>query len=46
MADFSTHLCQVMSLPQRDYVEGGGANGKASDQDEAQTPSLPASPGK
>lgn len=42
MTDISMHLCHVMSLPQRDYVEGGGAT---THHEDAQPTSQPASPG-
>ena len=45
MTDISMNLCNVLCLPQRDYVEGGVATSKSSCLEEHQSPSLPASPG-
>ena len=46
MTDISTHLCQVLSLPQRDYVDGGGSNSKTNNLEDTHSPSSSsASPG-
>ena len=46
MTDISIHLCQVLSLPQRDYVEGGGSTNKTNNLEETHSrSSSSASPG-
>ena len=42
MTDISVHLCQVMCLPQRDYVEGAT---KPTALEDTHSPSSSASPG-
>lgn len=46
MTDISMNLCNVLCLPQRDYIEGGVAVSKGSCQEDNQSPGLPASPGR
>ena len=46
MTDISVHLCNVLCLPQRDYMEGAVAMSKGSCQEDNQSPSQPASPGR
>jgi hypothetical protein len=46
MTDVSIHLCQVLSLPQRDYVEGEGSINKINNlEDTHSRSSSSASPG-
>ena len=45
MTDISVNLCHAMQLPQREYVQMGGASGKITDHEDSQSPGLSSSPG-
>ena len=45
MTDISVHLCQVMSIPPRDHLEGSGSSNKSTVLEDTYSSSSSSSPG-